>query len=109
MKKVAQFKTPNRPAPADLDIWVMAGSKDAAPELAGAIEADASASQVETRPAAVARILPPASGAGEKLARLTIDLPRGLHARFKSACALNNTRMLDEVRGFIEVWTQKNS
>ena len=105
MKKVAQFKTPNRPAPADLDKWVMAGSKDPALEVVREPEAVTT----EAAPATSSRTLQSASGAGEKLARLTIDLPRDLHARFKSACALNNTRMLDEVRGFIEVWTQKHS
>jgi ParG len=47
---------------------------------------------------------PPAA----KLARLTIDLPADLHARFKATCALKGTRMIDEVRRFIEDWTQKN-
>lgn len=42
-----------------------------------------------------------------KMARLTIDLPSELHAKFKSACALRGTRMIDEVRRFIEDWTQK--
>jgi hypothetical protein len=44
-----------------------------------------------------------------KLARLTIDLPPELHARFKATCALKGTRMIDQVRGFIEDWTQKNT
>jgi hypothetical protein len=44
-----------------------------------------------------------------KVARLTIDLPAALHAKFKAACALKGTRMIDEVRQFIEEWTQKNS
>ena len=44
-----------------------------------------------------------------KVARLTIDLPPELHARFKATCALKGTRMIDQVRGFIEDWTQKNS
>jgi hypothetical protein len=44
-----------------------------------------------------------------KVARLTIDLPAELHARFKAACALKGTRMIDEVRQFIDEWTQKNS
>jgi hypothetical protein len=43
-----------------------------------------------------------------KMARLTIDLPVPLHAQFKAACALKGTRMIDEVRRFIEEWTQKN-
>jgi hypothetical protein len=44
-----------------------------------------------------------------KVARLTIDLPAELHAKFKAACALKGTRMIDEVRQFIDEWTQKNS
>jgi len=43
-----------------------------------------------------------------KMARLTIDLPPELHGKFKSACALRGTRMIDEVRRFIESWTEKN-
>ena len=42
------------------------------------------------------------------MARLTIDLPPELHAKFKAACALRGTRMIDEVRKFIETWTQKD-
>ena len=42
-----------------------------------------------------------------KLARLTIDLPPELHAKFKSTCALRGTRMIAEVRRFIEDWTRK--
>jgi hypothetical protein len=44
-----------------------------------------------------------------KAARLTIDLPPDLHARFKAACALNGTDMVTEVRTFIDDWTQKHS
>jgi hypothetical protein len=42
-----------------------------------------------------------------KLARLTIDLDPDLHAKFKAACAMRRTRMIDEVRTFIEGYTQK--
>ena len=41
--------------------------------------------------------------------RLTIDLPQQLHSRFKAACAINRTRMVEEVTRLIEDWTQKNS
>jgi len=57
--------------------------------------------------AASATVSRPDRPAG-KLARLTIDLPPELHARFKATCALKGTRMIDEVRRFIENWTQKN-
>ncbi len=50
----------------------------------------------------------PEKSAG-KMARLTIDLPPELHGKFKSTCALRGTRMIDEVRRFIENWTQANS
>jgi hypothetical protein len=43
-----------------------------------------------------------------KSARLTIDLPPELRDRFKAACAMRRTKMVDEVRRFIEQWTQEN-
>jgi hypothetical protein len=46
---------------------------------------------------------------GEKLARLTIDLPQELHGEFKAACAKHRTKMKDEVLAFIEQWTQKHT
>jgi hypothetical protein len=46
---------------------------------------------------------------GAKQARLTIDLSPQLHARFKAACAINRTRMVEEVTRLIEDWTQKHS
>ena len=46
---------------------------------------------------------------GAKQARLTIDLPPQLHAQFKAACAINRTRMVEEVTRLIEDWTQKHS
>lgn len=71
---------------AELDHWVAGGERPAtAPE--GALRHE--------RPSV-------------KVARLTIDLPPALHARFKATCALKGTRMIDEVRQLIEDWTQKN-
>jgi hypothetical protein len=79
------FRMPPRtePAAAKLDQWVAGeeGTAAAAP--------------------------PKAAKPTGKLARLTIDLPPELHAKFKSTCALRGTRMIDEVRRFIEGWTQK--
>jgi ParG protein len=46
---------------------------------------------------------------GQKLARLTIDLPQELHGRFKAACAQQHTKMKDEVLSFIEKWTREHS
>jgi ParG protein len=43
-----------------------------------------------------------------KVARLTIDLDPELHAKFKAACAMRRTRMIDEVRVFIEGYIQKS-
>jgi len=35
------------------------------------------------------------------ISRLTVDLPRDLHRRFKVACVLADTRMNEEIRSFI--------
>ncbi len=77
------FRLPQRtePATAQLDQWVTGGEGTTAAK--------------------------PEKPSG-KMARLTIDLPPELHAKFKSACALRGTRMIDEVRKFIETWTQKD-
>lgn len=42
------------------------------------------------------------------IARLTIDLPADTRDRFKAACALRRTRMVDEVRLMIDEWIQKH-
>ena len=82
------FKMPPRQetAAAGIDQWVTGAEEGAA--------APATATRTE-RPAG-------------RVARLTIDLPPDLHAKFKATCALKGTRMIDEVRRFIEGWTQKN-
>ena len=38
----------------------------------------------------------------EPMKRLTIDVPRGLHTRIKSQCALQNVQMADVVRELLE-------
>lgn len=83
-KRIA-FTQPGQagPAPAAADEWVRGGS--AAPAPANA----------------------PGTPAG-KMARLTIDVPEDLHARFKAACASERTKMKAEVLRFIEDWTQKH-
>ena len=81
------FKLPTREAQ-DVQGWVEEGAAPAEPAAA---------------PKA------PARAVGEKSARLTIDLPQQLHARFKAACAINQTRMVEEVTRLIEDWTQKHS
>jgi hypothetical protein len=43
-----------------------------------------------------------------KMARLTIDLEPDLRDRFKAACAMRRTKMVDEIRRFIEEWTQEH-
>jgi ParG len=50
---------------------------------------------------------PPSPPAGE-MTRLTIDLPADLHYRFKVTCAMHRTKMVEEVRRFIEDWVQKH-
>ncbi len=80
--KRASFKQP-RPASAVADEWVK-----------GDRAAEAPAQQ--STPPKVA------------MTRLTIDLPADLHHRFKVACAEHRTRMVDEVRRFIEEWTQEH-
>lgn len=74
-----------------------------AQNVQGWVEEGAAPAEPTAPPRASARA---ASG---KPARLTIDLPQQLHARFKAACAINQTRMVQEVTRFIEDWTQKNS
>jgi hypothetical protein len=59
----------------------------------------------ETETSSSAAISPEATG---KMARLTIDLPPDLRDRFKAACAMHRTKMVDEIRLFIEEWTQTN-
>jgi hypothetical protein len=76
------FKMPERER--RVDEWVARAGEGAQPAL-----------QPEARPKV-------------KMARLTIDLPADLHARFKSVCALDGTDMVTEVRAFIEGRTQKN-
>lgn len=46
---------------------------------------------------------------GRKQARLTIDLPQQLHARFKAACAIRQTPMGEQVTNLIEDWMRKNT
>ena len=41
-------------------------------------------------------------GRQEEMKRLSIDLVRSLHRRFKTACSRHETTMIDEVVGFIE-------
>jgi hypothetical protein len=38
----------------------------------------------------------------EPLKRLTIDIPKSLHARIKSQCALRGTKMVEEIRLMLE-------
>ncbi len=87
MRKTTSFKQPPaRPVPVSAENWV----KDT--------RASPIAYSGETRTIHTG-----------KPARLTIDLQPELHARFKATCALRTTRMIDEVRRFIEEWTQKNA
>lgn len=38
----------------------------------------------------------------EPTKRLTLDIPAGLHARIKAACAMRGTKMVEEIRGMLE-------
>jgi hypothetical protein len=86
MRKTTFFKQPARPVPVDAENWI----KNAAPSPIAHAE---KTNTITTG----------------KPARLTIDLQPELHARFKATCALRTTRMIDEVRRFIEEWTQKHA
>ena len=44
----------------------------------------------------------PEDGAGERLKRLTIDIPMSLHIRIKTQCASRGTKMADEIRALLE-------
>ena len=44
----------------------------------------------------------PSAGAKEPTARLSLDIPADLHARFKAACARARVKMTGELLGFIE-------
>lgn len=84
--KRTSFKLPAREAQ-DVEEWVEEGTAPAEPAAAPKT---------------------PARAANGKQARLTIDLPQQLHARFKAACAINQTRMVEEVTRLIEDWTKKH-
>ena len=84
---MSKFKMPPK-APQDVQEWV---------DGAEAPQAPSAVSKASGKPPVA------------KQARLTIDLSPQLHARFKAACAINRTRMVEEVTRFIEDWTQKHS
>ena len=44
----------------------------------------------------------PATAPAEPMKRLTIDIPRSLHTRIKSACALRGSKMVDEIRNMLD-------
>ena len=41
-------------------------------------------------------------GGGERVKRLTIDIPASLHVRIKTQCASRGTKMADEIRALLE-------
>ena len=47
--------------------------------------------------------------ADEPTQRLSLDLPKSLHKRFKAACALGDTKMTTEILHFIEKRTEELS
>jgi hypothetical protein len=44
----------------------------------------------------------PEPSTGERIKRLTIDVPLSLHVRIKAQCALRGTKMADEIRALLE-------
>lgn len=44
-----------------------------------------------------------------KMKRLTIDIPGNLHKAFKKAAIVNDTTMVDVVRGWIESYARENN
>ena len=72
-----------QPAPDEIDTFVRGGAgKDTEKQHSVSTEIKKSV-QVET-------------------ARLTVDLPRDMHRRFKIACTVAGTKMNDEIRQFID-------
>ncbi len=84
----AKKTTYKQPPVADVDAWVTQEAQ--APESA--------------KPARLT-----AGETSEKLARLTLDLPEDLHARFKAKCAIKRTKMQIELRKFVETWTREDA
>jgi ParG len=41
-------------------------------------------------------------GSGERVKRLTIDIPASLHVRIKTQCASRGTKMTDAIRALLE-------
>lgn len=64
-----------------------------------AIGAKPTAKQPPATPDAWVDSRQPEAGATK---RLTLDIPAGLHARIKAACAMRGTKMVDEIRGLLE-------
>ncbi|HWB10558.1 MAG TPA: hypothetical protein VG826_15115 [Pirellulales bacterium] len=55
---------------------------------------------VEKRDATPTALVPPPPDI--KMKRLTIDVPISLHRKIKTACALKNLHMADEIRDLLE-------
>lgn len=81
-----RFKQPQR-LPDAADTWVQGGKAAETPQTAAA---------------------PTGKPAEGKMARLSVDLPAELHARFKAACALHGKRMGEEITRLVESWTQNH-
>ena len=83
-----------KPQGQQADDWVN-GSPAPAAEVPLASGAEASAT-VEAAPTGADAA--EAETAGAELKRLTIDIPKELHSRIKSQCALRHSKMADEIR-----------
>jgi hypothetical protein len=74
--------------------------KQLAPEEIEAFER--SGAGHDRRPAPVAAAPVRSKPAPEPTERLSLDLPAGLHTRFKTACSATKRKMIAEVKAFIE-------
>lgn len=85
------FKTPPRPQPSieAMERFVHEGpGRDVLPAEAGTQKAVSTERRVSVPQGQVAR--------------LTVDMPKDLHRRFKGLCSLSGLTMNDEIRQFIE-------
>lgn len=51
----------------------------------------------------------PPPGQVEKTKRLTLDIPASLHARIKSACAMRDKKMVEEITELLEAKYPSNN
>lgn len=74
-----------------------------AQDVQGWVDEGAASVGVTAAPKEAARAI------GEQQTRLSIDIPSQLHARFKAACAINQTRMGEQITRLIDEWIRKTT